>query len=124
MLEFHAPLNEGHRGIQATMDAKKMYLHWPSMKHAIEDHVPQCMMCQKLKYDRGKLQGCYNLCWCLRIHCKVFQWTLLKSIQGNNGIWIIVACLGNRHILCLLERLAKHSILSYGKCPMMLMSMI
>ena len=94
MLEFHAPLSEGHRGIQATMNAKKMYLHWPSMKHAIEDHVSQCMMCQKLKYDRGnKLQGCYNLCWCLRIHGKVFQWTLLKSIQGNSGIWIIVACL-------------------------------
>ena len=93
MLESHAPLNEGHRGIQATMNAKKMYLHWPSMKHAIEGHVSQCMMCQKLKYDRGKLRGCYNLCWCLRIHGKVFQWTLLKSIQGNNGIWIIVACL-------------------------------
>ena len=62
MLESHAPLNEGHRGIQATMNANVMYFHWPSMKHNIEDYVSQCMMCQKIKYDRGKLQGCYNLC--------------------------------------------------------------
>ena len=62
MLESHAPLNKGNKGIQATTNANVMYFHWPSMKHNIEDYVSQCMMCQKLKYDRGKLQGCYNLC--------------------------------------------------------------
>ena len=76
MLESPAPLDEGHRSIQATTNAIEMYFHWPSMKHNIEDYVSQCMMCQKIKYDRGKLQGCHNLCWYLMIHGEVFQWTL------------------------------------------------
>ena len=76
MLESHASPYVGHRGIQATMNANETYFRWPSMKHNIEDYVSQCMMCQKIKYDRGKLQGCHNLCRCLMIHGKVFQWTL------------------------------------------------
>ena len=62
MLESQAPLNKGHRSIQDTTNANEMYSHWPSMKHNIEDYVSQCMMCQKIKYDGGKLQGYYNLC--------------------------------------------------------------
>ena len=56
--------------------------------------VSQCMVCQKVKYDRGKPQGLL-----LPIHILEAPWEsnamdfifgLPKSLHDNNGIWMIV----------------------------------
>ena len=55
--ESHAPPYVGHRGIQATIQAIETYFFWPSMRHDIHDYVEQCIVCQKVKYDRCKAPG-------------------------------------------------------------------
>ena len=57
MYESHAPPYAGHRGIQATTQAIETYFYWPSMRHDIQDYVEQCIVCQKVKFDRHKAPG-------------------------------------------------------------------
>ena len=57
MMESHAPPYAGHCGIAATTQVKETYFFWPSLKTDVHDFVLQCMVCQKVKYDRGKSQG-------------------------------------------------------------------
>ncbi|MCO5548234.1 hypothetical protein L7F22_001691 [Adiantum nelumboides] len=57
MYESHAPPYAGHRRIQATMNAIETYFFWPKMKKDIQEYVSQCIICQKVKYDRGKQPG-------------------------------------------------------------------
>ena len=94
MQESHAPPYAGHRGIQATTHAIETYFYWPSMKHDIQVYVSQCMMCQKVKYDRGKQVGLLqplpipDAPW--ESISMDFIFGLPKSIHGNMGIRTIV----------------------------------
>ena len=94
MYESHAPPYAGHRGIQATSNAIETYFYWPSMKKDIQDYVSQCLVCQQVKYDRGKAPGLLqplpipNAPW--ESIAMDFIFGLPKSIHGNTGIWTIV----------------------------------
>ncbi|MCO5569514.1 hypothetical protein L7F22_023227 [Adiantum nelumboides] len=94
MYESHAPPYAGHRGIQATMNAIETYFFWPTMKKDIQEYVSQCIICQKVKYDRRKQP---DLLQPLPIPdspwesiAMDFIFGLPKSIHGNTGIWMIV----------------------------------
>ena len=54
MYESHAPPYAGHRRIQAMLKGAEMYFYWPTMKKEITAYVSSCMVCQKVKYNRGK----------------------------------------------------------------------
>ena len=60
MLESHAPPYAGHRGIQAMLKGAEFYFYWPTMKKDIIAYVSSCLVCQKVKYDRGKLSCIYT----------------------------------------------------------------
>ncbi|MCO5559106.1 hypothetical protein L7F22_012698 [Adiantum nelumboides] len=94
MYESHAPPYAGHRGIQATMNAIETYFFWPTMKKDIQGYVSQCIICQKVKYDRGKQPGLLqplpipDSLW--ESIAMDFIFGLPKSIHGNTRIWKIV----------------------------------
>ncbi|MCO5598126.1 hypothetical protein L7F22_052218 [Adiantum nelumboides] len=94
MFESHAPPYAGHRGIQTTMKAIETYFYWPTMKGDIQDYVSKCVVCQKMKYDRGKQPGFLqplpipDSSW--ESISMDFIFGLPKSIHGNTGIWTIV----------------------------------
>ena len=54
MYKSHAQPYAGYRGIQATTQAIETYFCWTSMQKDIHDYVSQCLVHQKVKYDRGK----------------------------------------------------------------------
>ena len=94
MSESHEPPYAGHRGIQPTTQAIELYFYWPHMRQDIEDYVSKCIVCQKVKYERGKASG---LLQPLPIPDSPWQsismdfvFGLPKSTQGNNGIWTII----------------------------------
>ncbi|MCO5606721.1 hypothetical protein L7F22_060911 [Adiantum nelumboides] len=93
MYESHAPPYAGHRGIQATMNAIETYFFWPTMKKDIQEYVSQCIICQKVKYDRGKQPGLLQPLPILDSPWKSiamdFIFGLPNSIYGNTGIWTI-----------------------------------
>ena len=57
MYEAQVPPYAGHRGIQATTKAIETYFYWPSICQDVMDYGTKCIMCQKVKYDRGKTPG-------------------------------------------------------------------
>ena len=57
MQESHEPPYANHRGAQATILAMEIYFYWPQMSHDIQEYISQCMVCQKMKYDRTKPYG-------------------------------------------------------------------
>ncbi|MCO5612135.1 hypothetical protein L7F22_066397 [Adiantum nelumboides] len=94
MSESHEPPYAGHRGIQPTTKAILLYFYWPHMRQDIEDYVSKCIVCQKVKYERGKSSGLLqplpipDVPW--QSISMDFVFGLPRSIQGNNGIWTIV----------------------------------
>ncbi|MCO5562083.1 hypothetical protein L7F22_015709 [Adiantum nelumboides] len=94
MSESHEPPYAGHRGIQPTTKAIELYFYWPHMRQDIEDYVSKCIVCQKVKYERGKPSGLLqplpipDAPW--QSISMDFIFGLPISIQGNNGIWTIV----------------------------------
>ena len=94
MHESHVPPYARHRGIQATTQAIEIYFYWPNMRKDIHAYVEQCIVCQKIKYDRGKAPSLLqplpipNTPW--EIISMDFIFELPKSIQGNTRIWTIV----------------------------------
>ena len=64
------------------------------MRKDIHAYVEQFIVCQKIKYDRGKASGLLqplpipNTPW--ESISMDFIFGIPKSIQGNNGIWTIV----------------------------------
>ena len=89
MSESHEPPYAGHRGIQPTMQAIKTYFYCPHMRQDIEDYVSKCIVCQKVKYSRGKSTGLLQPLpisdW--QSITMNFVFGLPQSYQGNNGIW-------------------------------------
>ncbi|MCO5571422.1 hypothetical protein L7F22_025162 [Adiantum nelumboides] len=94
MFESHAPPYAVYRGIQTTMKAIETYFYWPTMKGDIQDYVSKCVVCQKMKYDRGKQPGLLQPLpipdspW--ESISMDFIFGFPKSIHGNIGIWTIV----------------------------------
>ena len=90
----HNPPYVGHRGAQATIQAMEIYFYWPRMSHDIQEYISQCMVCQKIKYDRTKPYGLLqplpipNVPWEIIAMDLIFG--LPRSQQSNNGIWRIV----------------------------------
>ena len=60
------------------------------MRQDIQDYVTQCIVCQKIKYDRGKAPGLLQPLPILDAPWQSismdFIFGLPKSIQGNTGI--------------------------------------
>ena len=94
MYESHVLAYAGHRGIQATTQAIETYLYWPSMRKDIHTYVEQCMVCQKVKHDRGKVPSLLQPLPILNAPWESismdFIFGLPKSMQGNTRIWTIV----------------------------------
>ena len=57
MYESHSLPYARHCGKQATTQAIETYLYWPMLRQDIQDYVSKCIVCQKVKYDRGKAFG-------------------------------------------------------------------
>ena len=57
MEETHAPPYAGHRGIMSTSIALERYFYWLSLQVDIDKYVRECLVCQKVKYDRHKSNG-------------------------------------------------------------------
>ncbi|MCO5596548.1 hypothetical protein L7F22_050613 [Adiantum nelumboides] len=84
----------GHRGIDSTIKALEMYFVWPSLRKDTESFVRSCLICQRVKYDRGKA---YGLLQPLPIPTAPWEsiamdfiFGLSKTSSGNEGIWTIV----------------------------------
>ena len=111
MYESHVPPYVGHHGIQATTQAIETYFYWPSMRKDIHTYVEQCMVCQKVKYDRGKAPRLLqplpipNILWESILMDFIFG--LPKSMQGNMGIWTIVDCFSKQAHFILVKKTIK-----------------
>ncbi|MCO5551159.1 hypothetical protein L7F22_004656 [Adiantum nelumboides] len=57
MTECHCPPYTGHRGIATTMKGVERYFYWPRLKKDVEEFVRNCLVCQKVKFDKHKAQG-------------------------------------------------------------------
>ena len=94
MSKPHAPPYTGHRGTQAILKEVEMYFYWPTMKKEITAYVSSYMVCQKVKYDRGKQPGLLQPLPILdgpwESISMDFVFRLSHSSQGNTGIWTIV----------------------------------
>ncbi|MCO5548519.1 hypothetical protein L7F22_001979 [Adiantum nelumboides] len=94
MTESHSPPYAGHRGIDSTIKALEMYFFWPSLQKYTESFVCSCLVCQRVKYDRGKA---YGLLQPLPIPTAPWEsivmdfiFGLPKTFSGNEGIWTVV----------------------------------
>ncbi|MCO5559832.1 hypothetical protein L7F22_013436 [Adiantum nelumboides] len=91
MSESHSPPYAGHRGIDSMIKALEMYLFSPSLRKDTESFVRSCLVCHRVKYDRGKA---YGLLQPLPIPTAPWKSTamdfifgLLKTSSGNEAIW-------------------------------------
>ncbi|MCO5615010.1 hypothetical protein L7F22_069298 [Adiantum nelumboides] len=94
MTESHSPPYAGHRGIDLTIKALDMYLFWPSLRKDTESFVRSCLVCQRVKYDRGKAYGLLQPLPISKASWESiamdFICGLSKTSIGNEGIWMIV----------------------------------
>ena len=124
-MSCHMPV----RGIQPTMQAIEIYFYWPHMQQKdIKDYVSKCIVCQKVKYERGKAPGLLQPLPILDLPWQSismdFVFGLPKSTQGNNGIWTIVDCFSNKHTSCLLRRLLQQRTWPHYSFPKYLNTMV
>ena len=94
MTESHSPPYAGHRGIDASVKAVETFFYWPTLRRDVETFVRQCLVCQKVKFDRQKAPG---LLQPLPIPDKPwesiamdFVFDLPRTQTGNDGIWTII----------------------------------
>ncbi|MCO5603218.1 hypothetical protein L7F22_057365 [Adiantum nelumboides] len=94
MTESHSPPYARLRGIDSTIKALEMYFFWPSLRKDTESFVRSCLICQRVKYDRGKA---YGLLQPLSIPTAPWESIAMDFIFGlpktsfeNEGIWTIV----------------------------------
>ena len=94
MDEAHASPYAGHRGIMPTTQALERYFYWPSMRTDIERYVRECLICQKVKYDRHKTPGLLQPLpipeapW--ESIAMDFITDLPRTQYGNDAIWTII----------------------------------
>ena len=94
MSETHAPPYAGHRGIMPTTQALERYFFWPSLRADIEKYVRQCLVCQRVTYDRHKAPGLLHPLpipdapW--ESIAMDFITGLPRTQHGNDAIWTII----------------------------------
>ena len=94
MDEAHASPYAGHRGIMPTTQALERYFYWPNLQTDIEKYVRECMICQKVKYDRHKTPGLLQPLpipeapW--ESIAMDFITDLPRTQYGNDAIWTII----------------------------------
>ena len=94
MEETHAPPYAGHRGIMPTTQALERYFFWPSLRADIEKYVRECLVCQKVKFDRHKTLGLLHPLpipdapW--ESIAMDFITGLPRTQFGNDAIWTII----------------------------------
>ena len=94
MTESHSPPYSGHRGIDPTVKAVETFFYWPTLRRDVDAFVRQCLICQKVKFDRQKAPG---LLQPLPIPDKPWEsiamdfiFDLPRTQTGNDGIWTII----------------------------------
>ncbi len=94
MEEAHASPYAGHRGITPTTQALERYFYWPTLRTDIEKYVRECIVCQKVKYDRHKVAGLLQPLPVPRTPWESitmdFITGLPKTQNGNDAIWTII----------------------------------
>ncbi|MCO5579273.1 hypothetical protein L7F22_033127 [Adiantum nelumboides] len=92
--EAHDSPYAGHRGISATINALERFFYKPTLRTDIDRYVRECLVCQKVKYDRHKVYGKLqplpvpNTPW--ESTAMDFITDLPKSKTGNDAIWTII----------------------------------
>ncbi|MCO5557923.1 hypothetical protein L7F22_011496 [Adiantum nelumboides] len=92
--EAHDSPYAGHRGISANTNALERFFYWPTLRVDVDRYVRECLVCQKVKYERHKVYGKLqplpvpNTPW-ERIAMD-FITDLPKSKNGNDAIWTII----------------------------------
>ncbi|MCO5578132.1 hypothetical protein L7F22_031970 [Adiantum nelumboides] len=83
-----------HRGIDATVKAVETFFYWPVLRRDVDAFVQECIVCQKVKFDRQKAPG---LLQPLPIPDKPWEtiamdfiFDLSRMQTGNDGIWTII----------------------------------
>ncbi|MCO5588027.1 hypothetical protein L7F22_041981 [Adiantum nelumboides] len=94
MEESHVPPYAGHCGIDATVKAVETFFYWPALRRDVDVFVRECIICQKVKFDRQKAPG---LLQPLPIPDKPWEsiamdfiFDLPRTQTGNDGIWTII----------------------------------
>ncbi|MCO5581672.1 hypothetical protein L7F22_035561 [Adiantum nelumboides] len=59
MEESHVPPYAGRRGIDATVKAVETFFYWPTLRRDVDAFVRECIICQKVKFDRQKAPGLF-----------------------------------------------------------------
>ena len=94
MDEAHASSYAGHREIIPTTQALERYFFWPTLRTDIEKYVRECLVCQKVKYDRHKVYGMLkplpvpDMPW--ESIAMDFITELPRTRAGNDAIWTII----------------------------------
>ena len=94
LAESHAPPYAGHRGIDAKVKAMEAFFYWPTLRRDADAFVWDCIVCQKMKYDRQKIPGLLHPLpipdhpWDSIAMDFVFD--LPRARTGNDGICTIV----------------------------------
>ena len=57
MTKSHSPPYAEYQGIDATVEAVETFFYWPTLRRDVEAFVRQCLICQKVKFDRQKAPG-------------------------------------------------------------------
>ncbi|MCO5611318.1 hypothetical protein L7F22_065570 [Adiantum nelumboides] len=83
-----------HRGMDATVKAVETFFYWPALRRDVDAFVRECIICQKVKFDRQKAPG---LLQPLPIPDKPWEsiamdfiFDLPRTQTGNDGIWTII----------------------------------
>jgi hypothetical protein len=54
---FHSSALDGHSGTKATYNRLKSQFIWRGMKHSVQEHIKQCIVCQQAKFMTSHLAG-------------------------------------------------------------------
>ncbi|MCO5570214.1 hypothetical protein L7F22_023932 [Adiantum nelumboides] len=94
MEESHVPPYAGHRGIDASVKAVETFFYWPALRRHVDAFVRECIICQKVKFDRQKAPG---LLQPLPILDKPWEsiamdfiFDLSRTQTRSDGIWTII----------------------------------
>jgi len=85
----HFRMTNHSRGDKMHKDIKRIF-YWPGMKRKVAKYVVECLTCQRIKVEQGKLRGLL-----LPLEIPTWKWEqisvdfidgLSRSIKGNESI--------------------------------------
>ena len=92
--EAHSAAYAAHPGSTKMYRTLKDYYWWPNMKREIAAFVSRCLICQQVKAERQKPSGLLE-----PLPIPVWKWdhitmdfvfSLPRTREGHDGIWVIV----------------------------------